>query len=135
MTVPEREFRALLLSPAQEWCKQNNSVTRELQITTCLMGTPRSPFLGMLAQLTLCESQVPAVQARSLCEWLRHSKWHAEHGSSEAAEQPLSSSGLLRDDCNKNSNLITATKHVLSLFPLYIPISRFSGWLQKSISK
>lgn len=61
----------------------------------------RSPFLGTLVQWTLSENQMPAVQARSLCEWLRQSKCHTERGSSEAAtaeptgqKQSLSSSGL-----------------------------------------
>lgn len=42
--------------------------------------------------------------------------------------------GLHKDDCNRNSNLIRATKHVLSLFPTvkYIPTAMLSGWLRKS---
>lgn len=68
--------------------------------TYCELCT-RSPFLWTLVQLTLSENQVPGVQARSFCEWLRQSKCHAEHGYSEAVnaeptgqKQPLSSSGL-----------------------------------------
>lgn len=112
-----------------------------LRAPDLLTVNSRPPFLRTSVQLTLSENQVPAVQARSLwvSGWDRASatesmapvRLQLQSHMDKSSHCPLQG---LRHDCNRNSNLIRATKHVLSLFPTlkYTPTAMFSGWLEES---
>lgn len=78
----------------------------KLQSNWVTMRAPDQDLLTVNSKISIFRNVSPIntiwePKARSLCEWLRQSKCHAEHGSREAAtaqptgqKQPLSSSGL-----------------------------------------